>query len=159
MNRRRFLFNTGLTAIGAFSNMPIPSLQQKHKLTILHTNDMHSRIDQFPMDGGRNAGMGGMAKRAAMIQSIRKQEDHVLLLDSGDIWQGTPYFNEFGGQIEFELMSKMSYDFATLGNHDFDAGIDGLVKQMQHANFEFVSANYDLSDTALNGLVYPYRIV
>ncbi len=90
------------------------------KLTILHTNDVHSRIEPFPLDGSRNAGHGGAARRAKLIQNIRSQEEHVLLLDAGDIFQGTPYFNMFGGELEFKLMSEMKYDAATIGNHDFD---------------------------------------
>jgi 5'-nucleotidase len=126
------------------------------KLTILHTNDVHSRVEPFPMDGGRYQGMGGAVRRAGLIQSIRKSEEHVLLFDSGDIFQGTPYFNFYGGELEFKLMSQMRYDAATIGNHDFDAGIDGLYKQLPHANFPFVCANYDFSDTIMNGNVKPY---
>ena len=90
------------------------------KVTILHTNDVHSRVEPFPMDGGRLQGLGGATRRAAIIDSIRQQEKNVLLLDAGDIFQGTPYFNMFGGEIEFKLMSAMKYDAATIGNHDFD---------------------------------------
>jgi 5'-nucleotidase len=80
----------------------------------------------------------------------------VLLLDAGDIFQGTPYFNYFGGELEFKLMSMMRYDLATLGNHDFDNGIDGFLAQF-NAQFGFVSANYDFKNTVLNGLVQPYK--
>src|SRR5690606_8248879 len=110
---------------------------------ILHTNDTHSRIDPFPMDGGRNQGLGGVARRAHLIKEIRRRNPDVLLLDSGDIFQGTPYFNFFGGEIEFKAMSAMGYDVATLGNHDFDNGVEGLVAMMPHANFQFVAANYE----------------
>lgn len=128
------------------------------KLTILHTNDMHSRIDPFPMDGGKYQGMGGMAKRATIVKKIRREENNVLLLDSGDIFQGTPYFNFFGGELEFKLMSQMGYDAATLGNHDFDSGIDGLVKQMPYADFPFVISNYDVRGTELEGKTKDYII-
>ncbi len=128
------------------------------KLTILHTNDVHSRIDPFPMDGGRNQGLGGASRRASLIKKIRAQEEHVLLLDSGDIFQGTPYFNLFGGELEFKLMSAMQYDAATIGNHDFDAGLEGLHKQLPHANFSFISSNYDFSDTLMADKVKPYQI-
>jgi 5'-nucleotidase len=110
------------------------------KLTILHTNDTHSRIEPFPGDDRRNAGMGGMARRATLINQIRQQEPNVLLFDSGDIFQGTPYFNYFGGELEFKLMSRMGYDAATLGNHDFDNGLEGLARQLPHARFPFVIA-------------------
>lgn len=129
------------------------------KLTILHTNDVHSRIDPFPDDGGRNAGLGGVAKRAQLIQSIREQEENVLLLDAGDIFQGTPYFNFFGGELEMKLMSKLKYDAATMGNHDFDAGIDGFDMQLPHANFPFIVSNYNFSNTILNNKVKKYHII
>lgn len=129
------------------------------KLTILHTNDMHSRIEPFPNDGRKWGGLGGMARRATLIQQIRESEENVLLLDSGDIWQGTPYFNFYGGELEYKLMTAMQYDVATLGNHDFDAGLAGLAQQLPHAGFEFVSANYDYSDTLLKGKFEPYKII
>jgi 5'-nucleotidase len=102
--------------------------------------------------------MGGVARRAALIESIRKENPNVLLLDAGDIFQGTPYFNYYGGELEFKLMSMMKYDLATIGNHDFDNGIDGLYAQLPNAGFEFVSANYDFKNTVMNGQVKPYKI-
>jgi 5'-nucleotidase len=127
-------------------------------LTILHTNDMHSRIDPFPNDGGKYAGKGGMARRARLIKEIRRREAQVLLLDAGDIFQGTPYFNLFEGELEFRLMSQMKYDAATLGNHDFDNGIPGLEKQLPHADFPFITSNYDFTNTALNHSFLPYKV-
>lgn len=128
------------------------------KLTILHTNDQHSRIEPFPMDGGKYQGLGGFSQRAEMIKLIRSTEKNVLLLDSGDIWQGTPYFNKYLGEVEFKLMSEMKYDASTLGNHDFDAGLDGLIKQLPLASFPFLNVNYDFSDSPLNGKIERYRI-
>jgi 5'-nucleotidase len=81
-----------------------------------------------------------------------------LLLDAGDIFQGTPYFNYYGGELEFKLMSMMKYDLSTIGNHDFDNGVDGLTAQMPHATFEFVSANYDFKNTTMDGFVKPFKI-
>lgn len=129
------------------------------RLTILHTNDWHSRIEPFPMDGSRNEGLGGAAKRAELIRKIRLESDQVLLLDSGDIFQGTPYFNYFGGELEFKLMSSMGYDAATIGNHDFDGGIENLAHQLKHASFKMLNANYDLEATPLKDQVQPYRII
>lgn len=152
MNRRSFLRATGLTATSlAFAGIPIDAFAAKgyQKLTILHTNDIHSRIEAF--DSGRNKGMGGFARRAALIDKIRLEEKHVVLLDAGDIFQGTPYFNFFGGEIEMKLMSQLGYDAATIGNHDFDAGIDGLEKQLVHTNFPLLNSNYDFSDTIMDG--------
>lgn len=156
-NRRTFIKQSGLGVIG-LSLLPQFSLAKNKdvKLTILHTNDMHSHI--HPFASGRNKGLGGMAQRAALIKQIRKQEEHVLLLDAGDIFQGTPYFNFYGGELEFKLMSEMRYDAATLGNHDFDNGLDGLQKQLPHANFPFLIANYDFSDTILKDTFKPYKI-
>jgi 5'-nucleotidase len=128
------------------------------KISILHTNDWHSRIEAFPKDGGRYAGMGGAATRAALIKKIRSEEEHVLLLDAGDIFQGTPYFNFFEGELEYKLMSEMGYDAATLGNHDFDNGIEGIINQLQHAKFDLINCNYDFSKTLLADKVKPYRI-
>ena len=145
----------------ALRQFPLHAMDSREiiKLCILHTNDVHSRIEPFPMDGSRNQGRGGAARRAALVEKIRSEEEHVLLLDSGDIFQGTPYFNYFGGEIEFKLMSSMKYDAATLGNHDFDAGVQGFIKQLPHANFPFVSANYDFSSNGLFDIVKPYTII
>ncbi|MEM9822395.1 MAG: metallophosphatase [Bacteroidota bacterium] len=161
MKRRSFLKSglggSLLLTAGAFP-MEAFAYYDLEKLTILHTNDVHSRIEPFPMDGGRNQGLGGAARRAALIRKIRKEEQQVLLLDSGDIFQGTPYFNFFGGELEFKLMSEMKYDAATIGNHDFDAGIEGLHRQLPHANFPFVISNYDFSDTLMNGKTKAYQV-
>lgn len=127
-------------------------------ITILHTNDTHSRMDPFPMDGGDFQGLGGVARRAGLIQRVRDENEHVLLLDSGDIFQGTPYFNFFRGEIEFRAMSRMRYDVATIGNHDFDNGVEGLVEMLPHADFQFVSANYDVSDSPLAPHVRPWTV-
>lgn len=128
------------------------------RLTILHTNDLHSRIEPFPMDGSRNQGKGGAARRATLIERIRREEENVLLFDAGDIFQGTPYFNYFGGEIEMKLMTAMGYDGATIGNHDFDGGIEGLERQLQFAGFPLIISNYDFSDTVLNGKTHKYKI-
>ncbi len=163
MLRRSFLkYSLNGSILIASSQFPLRALANDPaitKISILHTNDVHSRIDPFPMDGSRNEGLGGAAKRMAMIEQIRAKEKNVLLLDCGDIFQGTPYFNFFGGELEFKLMSKMQYDAATIGNHDFDAGIDGLDRQLKHANFSFINSNYDLRNTVLNGKVKPYKVM
>jgi 5'-nucleotidase len=161
MNRRSFLYNSGLASL-AFSSgkwnykrLVEPDLQ---KITILHTNDVHSRIEPFPNDGSRNAGLGGVSKRATLIEQIRAEEEFVLLLDAGDIFQGTPYFNFFGGEIEMKAMSALKYDAATIGNHDFDNGIDGLNASLIHSNFPLVTSNYDFSDTIMHDSYKPYLI-
>ncbi|MFD2513769.1 metallophosphoesterase [Pontibacter locisalis] len=160
MKRRDFLRTTAVGAAG-ISLLGVPfaaEAAQTINLTILHTNDQHSRIEPFPDDGRKYGGMGGMAKRATLIEQIRKEEPNVLLLDSGDIWQGTPYFNFFGGELEFKLMSQMKYDAATLGNHDLDNGLRGLEKMLPFADFPFVTANYDFSNTILKNRFEPYKV-
>ena len=159
-SRRRFFKTFGsvalLTGMGA---LPLEALAKEPEfmtLTILHTNDVHSRIE--PFESGRNKGYGGVSRRAALIKKIRSEQEHVLLLDAGDIFQGTPYFNFFGGELEFKLMEKLKYDAATIGNHDFDAGIDGLHKQLPKISFPIINANYDFSDTVMNDSVKPYQI-
>ena len=163
MKRRDFIQKTaassallGLTGV-SLSSFSTPS--DIKKITILHTNDVHSHIDSFPADHPKNPNLGGAARRAAIIEGIRKEEKNVLLLDAGDIFQGTPYFNYYGGELEFKLMSMMQYDLATMGNHDFDNGIDGFYAQLPHAKFDFVSANYDFKNTILNDIVKPYKII
>lgn len=161
MKRREFLkgsISSGLLlSAGGLSLSSFNTLGSKH-LTVLHTNDVHSYIDPFPADHPKNPNMGGVARRATLIEKIRTENPNVLLLDAGDIFQGTPYFNYYGGELEFKLMSMMKYDLATIGNHDFDNGIDGLYGQLPNATFEFVSANYDFKNTVLDGHVKPYKV-
>lgn len=161
MKRKQFI-QKSLTAgaLCAASSFPYEAFAKSdtRKITILHTNDQHSRIEHFPMDGGKFQGLGGFAQRAVLLNEIRGQEKNVLLLDVGDIWQGTPYFNKFGGELEFKLMSEMKYDASTLGNHDFDAGIDGFVKQLPHASFPFLNCNYDFTNTAMEGKIQTHKI-
>ncbi|MBK8600587.1 MAG: metallophosphatase [Flavobacterium sp.] len=165
MKRREFIEKTSAAvafvglgmSLSSYKSLDISARDTKH-LTILHTNDVHSYIDPFPPNHPKNPNMGGVARRAAMIEIIRKENPNLLLLDAGDIFQGTPYFNYYGGELEFKLMSMMKYDAATMGNHDFDNGIDGFNSQMPHASFEFVSANYDFRNTVLDGKVKPYTI-
>ena len=160
MKRRSFLKNSLITTglMGAGYPIFAGEKPEMYKLTILHTNDVHSRVDPFPMDDKKFPGMGGAAKRAQLVQQIRKEEEQVLLLDAGDIFQGTPYFNFYGGELEFKLMSSMKYDACTIGNHDFDGGIDGLDKQLTHASFPMLVSNYDFKDTVMNGKSKPYQV-
>lgn len=158
MNRRKFIQDAALTT-GAFLTASVAgAIPVQHPLTILHTNDVHSRLDPFPMDGGRNQGMGGVAARSSIIQAVRAETEQVLLLDAGDIFQGTPYFNLYKGEPEIKAMSKMGYDAGTMGNHDFDAGIENFANQLQHANFPIVICNYDFTDTPMEHKYQPYAI-
>ncbi|CAM4003711.1 bifunctional metallophosphatase/5'-nucleotidase [Flavobacterium weaverense] len=160
MKRREFIEKTAAGSALLSLGLSLSSFEtvKTQQLTILHTNDVHSYIDPFPADHPRNANMGGVARRASLIEKIREENPNVLLLDAGDIFQGTPYFNYYGGELEFKLMSMMKYDVATIGNHDFDNGLQGLYAQLPHASFDFVSANYDFKNTVMDGHVKPYKI-
>ncbi|MFL9836840.1 metallophosphatase [Flavobacterium sp. ST-75] len=160
MKRRDFIHKTAAGSALVLGGLSLSSFttEPAKKITILHTNDVHSHIDPFPADDPRNPNMGGVTRRATLIESIRQENENVLLLDAGDIFQGTPYFNYYGGELEFKLMSMLKYDLATLGNHDFDNGIDGFYAQLPHAQFDFVSANYDFKNTLLDGIVKPYKV-
>lgn len=160
MKRRKFIKKTsaGLAYVG-LSGLAFQSCETNKKhITILHTNDTHSQIEPFDINHHKYAGKGGVARRAVIIEKIRQENPNTLLLDAGDIFQGTPYFNYFGGEVEFKLMSLLKYDTATLGNHDFDNSIEGFHKQLPNANFDFVCANYDFKNTVLDTIVKPYKI-
>ena len=160
-SRRQFLKVGGIASIATALNLnPLEAIAAGDvvKLSILHTNDVHSRVEPFPMDGSKYQGLGGTARRAALINTIRASEQNVLLFDAGDIFQGTPYFNKFGGEIEMKLMTAMKYDAATMGNHDFDNGVEGFYKQLPHANFPILCSNYDFSNTILKNSTIPYKI-
>lgn len=161
-NRRDFLkYFAGTAAVlagfPALSNEVLKS-KDLTKLTILYTNDVHSRIEPFPGNDPKYANMGGFARRAAIVEQEKLKSDAVLLLDAGDIFQGTPYFNLYQGELEYKLMSMMGYDATTIGNHDFDLSIDNIEKQMPHAKFSFINCNYDFSNTCLNNKISPYKI-
>ena len=160
MKRRTFIQKTtastaflSLSGLGLTTCMPSTAT----KITILHTNDVHSHIEAFGPNDGRNANKGGVARRASLVENLRNENPNTLLLDAGDIFQGTPYFNFYGGELEFKLMSMLKYDVATIGNHDFDNGINGLYAQLPHAKFDFVSANYDFTNTIMDTHVKPYK--
>ena len=127
-------------------------------ITILHTNDTHSQIDPIPAKDKQYGGQGGVARRATLVKRVRKENPNTLLIDAGDSFQGTPYFNFYKGEVEFKSMSMIGYDAATLGNHEFDNGVAALAAAMKFANFDFVSANYDVRGTPLEGRVKPYVV-
>lgn len=166
MNRKEFLkyMGGGSLALTLAPNLLLAensvdfTAGSSYKLTILHTNDQHSRIEPFDASYTKNPNQGGFARRASLIKKIRSQEKNVLLLDSGDIFQGTPYFNFFGGELEFKLMSMMQYDASTMGNHDFDNGLEGFLKVLPNAKFPFICSNYDFKNTILDGKTEPYKI-
>jgi 5'-nucleotidase len=153
MKRRDFVRQSFLISGGLLLSPSVfaaeQSAKKEKKVTILHTNDTHSNIEPFPSNHAKFPNKGGVAKRFEMVTKIRETEENVLLLDAGDIFQGTPYFNMFGGALEMKVMTAMGYDAATMGNHDFDGGLEGFLKAKQFADFPFLCANYDFSETIL----------
>lgn len=131
------------------------------QLLILHTNDTHSCV--LPLNPNLAdtmlAGRGGFLRRAAMIDQMRKEDKDLLLLDSGDFSQGSPYYTMFKGDVETELMNIMGYDAATIGNHEFDFGLENMARIFRKAKFPIVCANYDFTGTVVEGLVKPYVII
>jgi 5'-nucleotidase len=152
---------TNLVSASSWSAFAAPLLQAKAGetvITILHTNDTHSQIDPIGNADRVYAGKGGVARRATLVKQIRKENPNTLMVDAGDVFQGTPYFNFYKGEVEYKAMSMIGYDVATLGNHEFDNGVDALVAAMKFANFDFVSTNYDVRGTPLENRVKPYVV-
>ena len=132
---------------------------QAQNIVILHTNDTHSRIEPVPETDKYNPDLGGVVRRAAYVEKMRSENDNVLLFDAGDFLQGTPYFNMFKGEVEIEAMNLLKYDAITLGNHEFDYGMDVLVDIVKKAKFPIVCTNYDFSDTEIANIIKPYHII
>ena len=158
MNRRKFLYNSGLASISVMGLNSCNLNSRNLKITILHTNDVHSQIEPFPSNHNLYPNKGGFARRARLFKEIRDLNPNTLIFDAGDIFQGTPYFNFFKGDLELGLMKKMGYNAATIGNHEFDAGLKTLKQNIINNNFQFISSNYDFTNTELEGLVDEYKI-
>jgi 5'-nucleotidase len=159
INRRNFLTTSaafGATLVG-FPRTLLEASAAETVITILHTNDTHSQIDPLPPND-RNAGKGGVARRATLVKRVRKENPNTLLLDAGDVLQGTPYFNFYKGEVEYKAMSAIGYDAGTLGNHEFDNGLEALAAALKFANFDIVSANYDVKGTVLEDRVKRYVV-
>ena len=172
INRRRFLKSSLITgaALALPSSLISPKLWSalaaplldvaagEVLITILHTNDTHSQIDPVSESDKQWAGKGGVARRATLVKRIRKENSNTLMVDAGDVFQGTPYFNFYKGEVEYKSMSLIGYDVVTLGNHDFDNGVNALAAAMKFANFDFVSTNYDVRGTVLEARVKSYAV-
>ncbi len=168
MKRRDFIAALGTAAVA--SHLPLwgaPEAPSSGRITLLHTNDTHSHIEPFGPGNGPISGLGGVARRATLVRQLRQQLGSVLLLDAGDTFQGTPYFNRYKGRLDYQLMRMLGYDAGTLGNHDFDNGVGPLVEAMEameelkHSNppLAFVNCNFDFRGApALGGRVRPYLI-
>lgn len=128
------------------------SSSSAERLVILHTNDTHSQID--PNDKN----LGGVVRRMAIVDSVRRAEKNVMLVDAGDAVQGTLYFSLYGGEVERKVMNYMGYDIQILGNHEFDNGVEPLAEQWRQLKATLLTTNYDVRRTALAGLFRPYEI-
>lgn len=161
-NRRTFLKQSLLggsaLSLGIFPNELFAS-GELVKLTVMHTNDMHYHIDPFDDSHAEYGGRGGMVRLASLVFKCRSENPNLLLLDAGDMFQGTPYFNYFKGDLILKLMSQIGYDAGTIGNHEFDNGLPDILSALRFAKFPMVSSNYDFSDTILADSVKPWHIL
>ena len=149
----------GILPFYLFTFSPLDAGGKKHKqLVILHTNDTHSTIIPVnqSIDDKEIAGRGGYLRRVNMLKEQRQQHPDLLLFDSGDFSQGSGYYTIFKGEVEIGLMNQMGYDAVTIGNHEFDFGLDNLARIFRMANFPIVCSNYDCTGTVLQDLVKPY---
>jgi 5'-nucleotidase len=157
ISRKEFLKKSTLLATGSLLPMGLVSASSgisiNNDITILYTNDTHSRLDPFPMNAKEFAGLGGIARRSSLINQIRSTQKNVLLLDAGDVFQGTSWFDVYGGEVDFKLMSEMNYDAMTIGNHEFDLGPDGFADAAKYADFPFLAANYIVRNTPMASYV------
>ena len=158
LTRRKFLKSSLVAGAGLLA-MPSIASNGFEKLTILHTNDLHCHFEPFPSNDPRYAGRGGMNRISAYVKKMRQLEPELLLLDSGDFSQGTPYYNFFKGEVILKLMSEMGYMASTIGNHEFDSGMESLGNVMQYATFPLICSNYDFDDTPLRGKIKKHMIL
>ena len=161
MNRRKFIKNIAIGGTGlTLAAVPFDLLANEDYTTIsiLHTNDMHCHIEPFTGSNERFAGKGGLARISTLAQKYKKENPNTLLFDSGDMFQGTPYFNYFEGELMLKIMSAAGYDAGTIGNHEFDNGLAGILKPLPNAKFPLINSNYDFSDTILAGKFPRWKI-
>ncbi len=161
MNRRDFIKKTGVgLAVAGMGAAPLHlfAADKYVTITILHTNDLHGHIEPFPDTDKQYANKGGLARISELAKLTRQQNPNTLLLDAGDMFQGTPYFNYFHGDLILKLMSAAGYDAGTIGNHEFDNGLEGILEPLPNAKFPLVNSNYDFSDTILAGKIPRWKI-
>ena len=154
----RIIFRAAFVLCSMVWLMACTHNKQEYSLTILHTNDTHSQVEPLE-EGKRDATCGGYARRIGWVAQMRSQDPHLILLDAGDFSQGTPYYNYYHGRVEIDAMNRMQYDAITLGNHEFDNGLDSLAAVLEMAKFAVVCANYDFTGSPLEGLVMPYTVI
>lgn len=159
-NRRKFIQQLAFGSAGFLAAQYPGSLYAKTdfaRISILHTNDMHCHIEPFPESDSRNGGKGGMTRLSGVIEQFRAENQNTFLFDAGDMFQGTPYFNYYKGELMLKMMSKMGYDAGTIGNHEFDNGLEGINDALPFAEFPILSSNYDFSNTILNRSFVTYK--
>ena len=160
MHRRKFIKNIGIGTAGfALGGSAMGFAADDFAIvSILHTNDLHSHVEPFSDTNARYDGRGGLARISGIIKNIRDRNQNTLVFDAGDSFQGTPYFNYFGGEFIYKLMSVAGYDATTIGNHEFDNGLEGLQNALSAAQFPVINSNYDFSDTILAGKFPRWKI-
>lgn len=158
LTRRKFIRNTLIAGAGLYA-MPSFAQSDIKKLTILHTNDMHCHFEPFSENDPKYPGKGGMNRISAYVKKLRQHDSELLMLDSGDFSQGTPYYNFYNGEVVLKLMSEIGYDASTIGNHEFDSGLESFGNVMQYANFPLVSSNYDFSQTPVAGMIKKHLVI
>ena len=163
MNSRRNFIRQAALGSGAVAMGLIPkelfASGELIRLSVVHTNDMHCHFDPFPETDAEYAGRGGIVRLASIVERYRSENPNMLLLDAGDMFQGTPYFNYFKGDLIVKVMTKMGYDAGTIGNHEFDNGLGDIKSALQFAGFPIISSNYDFSGTLLAGSTKDYHIL
>lgn len=161
MKRREFIIKTSAaTSLLTLGGLGLSSfsLPNTKRITILHTNDTHSHLDTFSSTDPKFPNQGGAAKRATIFNNIKSENPNTLILDAGDMFQGTPYFNYYGGELEIKIMNMLGYEGGTIGNHEFDNGVNSLAEQIMKAKFDVINANYDFKNTLMDGLTKPYKV-
>ncbi|WP_158278588.1 bifunctional metallophosphatase/5'-nucleotidase [Rhodohalobacter mucosus] len=160
ISRKEFLRKSAVLAAGSTLPLWLNGVSTKNPgppdLTILYTNDTHARLDPFPENSLEFSGLGGIARRSSLVKKIRSEVDHVLLVDAGDVFQGTSWFDLYGGSVDFELMTEMKYDAMAVGNHEFDRGPDGFAEAARKAGFPILAANYKVRNTPMNPYVQRF---
>lgn len=160
MNKMKRVFRE-IAMIAMLSLLSLTASGQKKQLVILHTNDTHSTI--YPLNSNLAdtalAGRGGFIRRIAMLREERKKYPDLLLFDSGDFCQGSPYFTLYKGDVEVALMNRMGYNAGTIGNHEFDFGLENMARMFRNLNFPIVCSNYDFTGTPVEGTVKDYIIL
>ncbi len=161
MERRRFIKNIAAGGIGiGLGTVPFELLAKDDfaTISILHTNDLHCHIEPFTGTNERYANKGGLARISEMAKRYKTENPDTLLFDAGDMFQGTPYFNYYKGELMLQVMSAAGYDAGTIGNHEFDNGLQGILDPLPHAQFPIINSNYDFSDTILAGKFPRWKI-